>query len=74
MAKRRRCCSPPEHFPTSRSAISVMPRPLEHFVHRTGVREEGGGQPNGLAHGKVLEQSAGLHDGGDEAAGDSGTR
>ena len=25
MANRSRCCSPPEHFPTRRPAIAVMP-------------------------------------------------
>ena len=25
MAKRNRCCSPPEHFPTVRPAIAVIP-------------------------------------------------
>ena len=70
MAKRSRCCSPPEHLPTRRSAMPVMPA-------RSSTSSTGLACTNRLAvycavsaHGEVLEQAAGLHHRGDESARD----
>jgi hypothetical protein len=44
--------------------------PLEDLGHRAGVREQRRSQLDGLGDGELLEQTAGLHHRGDQAAGD----
>ena len=72
IANRSRCCSPPEHLPTLRSAMpadagaSRAPRrPAAVSANRLAVYGDG------LADGEVLEQPAGLHHRGRPARGRS---
>ena len=70
IANRSRCCSPPEHLPTLRSAMRLDAGRPQDLVDRARVGEEARGVRHGLADREVLEQAAGLHHRGDEAAGD----
>ena len=71
IAKRSRCCSPPEHLPTLRSAIAGRCRRVAR-TSSTGLvsAKRLAVYCDGLADGEVLEQAAGLHHRRDEAAGD----
>ena len=50
------------------------PGSLENLVHGPGLGKHRGGQLDRLANGQVLEQTAGLHDRGNQAARDRGGR
>jgi hypothetical protein len=60
-ARRRRSCSPPEHLPTRRSAMALIP--ARSKTSATGrVRAQAGREESGFTDGEVLEQLTRLHD------------